>query len=106
MVAFKVVAQSGDLSDGELRLIPVLPGRMHLAQSRFVALKFIPEALSKDRHASERFKRTKSGKFKRHMAFSSHLMTGKSAKRRRRLRTATGLSHADTRRVKRLLPYG
>jgi uncharacterized protein YfaS (alpha-2-macroglobulin family) len=39
MVAFKVVARSGDLSDGELRPIPVLPGRMHLAQSRFVALK-------------------------------------------------------------------
>ena len=38
-VAFKVVAQSGDTSDGELRPIPVLPGRMHLTQSRFVTLK-------------------------------------------------------------------
>ena len=38
-IAFKVVAQSGDLSDGELRPIPVLPGRMHLAQSRFVTLR-------------------------------------------------------------------
>jgi uncharacterized protein YfaS (alpha-2-macroglobulin family) len=39
MIAFKVIARSGDLSDGELRPIPVLPGRMHLMQSRFVALK-------------------------------------------------------------------
>lgn len=39
MVAFKVTAVSGDLSDGELRVLPVLPGRMHLAQSRFVTLK-------------------------------------------------------------------
>jgi uncharacterized protein YfaS (alpha-2-macroglobulin family) len=38
-VAFKVTAQSGPLSDGELRPLPVLPGRMHLVQSRFVTLK-------------------------------------------------------------------
>ncbi len=29
-VAFKVTARAGDLSDGELRPLPVLPGRMHL----------------------------------------------------------------------------
>jgi uncharacterized protein YfaS (alpha-2-macroglobulin family) len=38
-VAFKVVAEAGDLSDGELRPLPVLPGRIHLVQSRFVTLK-------------------------------------------------------------------
>ncbi|HET9227350.1 MAG TPA: MG2 domain-containing protein [Thermoanaerobaculia bacterium] len=38
-VAFKVTAVSGNLSDGELRPLPVLPSRMHLAQSRFTALK-------------------------------------------------------------------
>ncbi len=38
-IAFKVTATSGDFSDGELRPIPILPGRMHLAQSRFVTLK-------------------------------------------------------------------
>jgi hypothetical protein len=37
--AIKVVAVSGDLSDGELRPVPVLPGRMQLSQSRFVALR-------------------------------------------------------------------
>jgi len=37
-VAFKVVAQAGDVSDGELRPLPLLPSRVHLAQSRFVTL--------------------------------------------------------------------
>lgn len=38
-VAFKVTARAGDLGDGELRPLPVLPGRFHLAQSRFVTLR-------------------------------------------------------------------
>ncbi|HUU36700.1 MAG TPA: alpha-2-macroglobulin family protein [Candidatus Desulfaltia sp.] len=38
-VAFKVTARAGGFSDGELRPLPVLPGRMHLVQSRFVTLK-------------------------------------------------------------------
>jgi len=37
--AFRVTASAGDLSDGELRPVPVLPGRMQLAQSRFAALR-------------------------------------------------------------------
>ena len=34
-----MTAVSGDVSDGELRPVPVLPGRMHLIESRFVAVK-------------------------------------------------------------------
>lgn len=37
--AFKVTATAGNLSDGELRPLPVLPSRIRLAQSRFVTLK-------------------------------------------------------------------
>ncbi|WP_224361864.1 alpha-2-macroglobulin family protein [Hyalangium versicolor] len=37
-VAFKVSARAGNLGDGEQRPLPVLPGRMHLSQSRFVTL--------------------------------------------------------------------
>lgn len=37
--AFKVAATAGDLGDGELRPVPVLPSRLHLTQSRFVTLK-------------------------------------------------------------------
>jgi len=38
-VAFTATARAGDFSDGERRPLPVLPGRMHLAQSRFVTLR-------------------------------------------------------------------
>lgn len=38
-VAFRVEAEAGSLRDGELRPLPILPGRLHLAQSRFVTLK-------------------------------------------------------------------
>ena len=37
--AIKATAISGDFSDGELRPVPVLPGRMQLSQSRFAALR-------------------------------------------------------------------
>jgi hypothetical protein len=39
MISFKVTATAGDFSDGEIRPLPVLPGRMHLLQSRFAALR-------------------------------------------------------------------
>ncbi len=38
-LAIRVVARAGSFSDGELRPIPLLPGRIHLAQSRFTTLK-------------------------------------------------------------------
>jgi alpha-2-macroglobulin len=38
-VAFKVTAVAGDLSDGELRSLPILPARVHLAQSRSAMLR-------------------------------------------------------------------
>jgi hypothetical protein len=37
-VAVRVSARAGDLSDGELRALPILPSRIHLAQSRFSVL--------------------------------------------------------------------
>lgn len=37
-VSFRIKAASDTLTDGELRSIPILPGRYHLAQSRFVTL--------------------------------------------------------------------
>ena len=38
MATLKVTAVAGNLSDGELRPLPVLPSRVHLTQSRFVSL--------------------------------------------------------------------
>jgi alpha-2-macroglobulin len=38
-VHVRVTAVAGGLSDGELRPLPILPSRLHLAQSRFAALR-------------------------------------------------------------------
>jgi uncharacterized protein YfaS (alpha-2-macroglobulin family) len=38
-VAVRVEARAGEWRDGELRALPLLPGRMHLIQSRFAALQ-------------------------------------------------------------------
>jgi large subunit ribosomal protein L35 len=54
--------------------------------------------------AAKRFKVTKNGKIVRRRAYASHIMTKKSAKRRRNLRKATGVDKADVRRIKQLLP--
>ncbi|MCL6591468.1 MAG: hypothetical protein K6U80_16145 [Firmicutes bacterium] len=37
--AFKVMARTSQMSDGEVRPVPVLPSRLHLAQSKFGVLK-------------------------------------------------------------------
>jgi large subunit ribosomal protein L35 len=55
--------------------------------------------------ASKRFKRTKTGKFKRHKAYARHLLGHKSAKRRRNLRKSDICSPGDTKRLQLLLPY-
>lgn len=39
LVAVRATARAGALSDGEQRPVPVLPGRMHLTQSRFATLQ-------------------------------------------------------------------
>jgi large subunit ribosomal protein L35 len=57
------------------------------------------------RGAAKRFKLTKSGKVMRHHAYHSHLLTKKSPKRKRRLRSETEVSSADSRRIKRLLGH-
>lgn len=61
--------------------------------------------LKTHRGAAKRLKVTGSGKLKRRSGYKSHLLTGKSAKRARRLRTASLVSDADYDRMKKLLPY-
>ena len=53
--------------------------------------------------AAKRFKITGSGRVKRGKAFKSHILTKKSAKRKRHLRKATVASGADNTRLKSLL---
>ena len=57
-----------------------------------------------NRAAAKRLKRTGTGKIKRMRANKSHILTKKSTKRKRRLRTATLVAKADEKRMSRLLP--
>ena len=54
--------------------------------------------------AAKRFKLTASGKVKRMKAYKSHILTKKTAKRKRRLRQDTVVATVgDTRRMQRLI---
>ena len=55
------------------------------------------------RGASKRFRITATGKIKRNKAYKSHILTKKSAKRKRGLRQATLLTGADIKRIKAVL---
>ncbi len=55
------------------------------------------------RGASKRFKITGTGKVKRHKAYKSHILTKKTAKRKRGLRQSTLLTGADEKRIKKVL---
>lgn len=54
--------------------------------------------------AKKRFRVTGTGKLKRKKAFTSHILTKKSPKRKRNLRKSTLVHPADKSNVMRLLP--
>lgn len=54
--------------------------------------------------AKKRFKTTSSGKLKRKKAYASHILTKKTPKRKRNLRTATLVAKVDEPRMRLLLP--
>ncbi len=53
--------------------------------------------LKTHRGAAKRVKRTASGKFKRHHAYHSHILSKKSTKRKRRLRSSVIVSPGDAK---------
>lgn len=55
--------------------------------------------------AAKRFKKTGTGKLKRMKAFKSHILTKKSAKRKRNLRQATMTDSTNVKTMKKILPY-
>ncbi len=55
--------------------------------------------------AAKRFKRTGSGGFKRKQSFRRHILTKKSTKRKRHLRSPEEVAACDTAMVRRMLPY-
>jgi len=59
--------------------------------------------MKSNRAAMKRFKLTASGKIKREKAYKNHILTKKSPKRKRNLRTAGLVSDGDSGRVKRMI---
>ncbi|MGH7484358.1 MAG: 50S ribosomal protein L35 [bacterium] len=57
------------------------------------------------RGAAKRFKKTGTGKLQRNHAFKSHILTKKSPGRKAELARETGVSKANEKTVKRMLPY-
>jgi len=62
--------------------------------------------IKSNRGAAKRFKRLSSGGFKRKQSHRRHILTKKSTKRKRHLRTPEQVHESDVRAVRRMLPYG
>ncbi len=58
-----------------------------------------------NRGAAKRFRTTGSGRIRRNKAFSSHILTKKSTKRKRNLRKSALIAEVDVKAVRRMLPY-
>jgi large subunit ribosomal protein L35 len=57
------------------------------------------------RGAAKRFSLTGTGKVKRRKAYTSHILTKKSPKRKRNLRQSTLMDPVDAPAIRRLIPY-
>ncbi len=58
-----------------------------------------------NRAAAKRFQVTGTGKLKRNKAYKSHILTKKSAKRKRNLRHQTIMDATNVKNMKKVLPY-
>lgn len=58
-----------------------------------------------NRAAAKRFKVTGTGKLKRSKAYKSHILTKKSAKRKRNLRHSAITDASNVKNMKKVLPY-
>jgi len=58
-----------------------------------------------NRGAAKRFKKTGTGKIKAKRAFARHILTKKSANRKRGLRRPKSIEQGDTKAIKKLIPY-
>ena len=62
--------------------------------------------LKTHRGAAKRFRLTATGKVKRGHSHARHILTSKTAKRKRLLDIDTLVSESDQKRVEAMLPYG
>jgi len=58
-----------------------------------------------NRGAAKRFRKTASGGYKRGSAFTSHILTKMSQKRKRNLRGTSQVKACDVKTIKQMLPY-
>ncbi len=58
-----------------------------------------------NRGAAKRFKATGTGKIKRSKAYTSHILTKKSTKRKRNLRQGDLVDESNVKSIKKILPY-
>ena len=58
-----------------------------------------------NRGAAKRFKVTGTGKIVRSKAYSSHILTKKTTKRKRNLRKSDLVDDANVKGIKQILPY-
>lgn len=58
-----------------------------------------------NKSAQKRFKKTGSGRFKCNQSHRRHILTKKSTKRKRHLRSASMIHDNDVAMVRRMLPY-
>ncbi len=61
--------------------------------------------MKSNKGAAKRFRKTGTGKIRRNRAFTSHILTSKTTKRKRNLRKASMMVTGDAKRIKALLPY-
>ncbi|MFA7059779.1 MAG: 50S ribosomal protein L35 [Pedobacter sp.] len=58
-----------------------------------------------NRGAAKRFKKTGTGRIKRSNAFTSHILTSMTRKRKRNLRGGSMVADVDQKNIARLIPY-
>jgi large subunit ribosomal protein L35 len=80
----------------------------HLSPTRIMILhkkeKIVPK-IKTNRGAAKRFKKTGTGKIKAKRAFARHILTKKSANRKRGLRRPKSIEREDVKGIKTLIPY-
>lgn len=57
------------------------------------------------RGAAKRFRKTGSGKIKRNQSHRRHILTKKSTKRKRHLRSSAYIHASDEKLLSRMMPY-
>ncbi|HBL82621.1 MULTISPECIES: 50S ribosomal protein L35 [Congzhengia] len=57
------------------------------------------------RASAKRFRITKNGKVKMKHNYTSHILTKKSTKRKRKLRKGAYASNANLKTIKKMIPY-